>query len=153
MSQKNSRPWSIRKSKQDETTGQIKWRCTGCDQWLCSEYFTKASRAKSGLSNLCKECQKWRMKLCNYGITKQQYDAIFHQQGGVCAVCGCTPDSDRCTHGHLVVDHCHGTGIVRGLLCSRCNSTIGGSMDNVATLESLIRYIKQPPALPMDIKR
>ena len=92
------------------------------------------------------------MKLRNYGITKQQYEELMHSQGGVCAVCKCKPDDPRCTHGHLVVDHCHKTGYVRGLLCSLCNATMGNSMDNVDLLQSLISYIQKPPASSMGIK-
>ena len=144
---------NVRKHRIDHDTGQVTWRCTACDQWLPSDAFSRHARAASGISSICNECQRWRMKFRNYGITRRQYESIFNAQGGVCAVCQCDPSSDRCTHGHLVVDHCHDSGMVRGLLCSRCNATLGESMDNVTTLEALIRYIKQPPALPMEIKR
>ena len=143
---------NIRKSQIDPETGWVTWRCTACGSWLQANAFSKHTRSSSGINSICNDCQKWRMKLRNYGITKQQYESILHQQGGVCAVCKCLPSSDRCTHGHLVVDHCHGSGLVRGLLCSRCNASLGESMDNVATLEAMISYIKQPPALPMKIK-
>ena len=132
--------------------GEFGFNCRTCNVHKPLSEFTKSKRLFHGYDTQCKECLKWRQKKTNYGITKQQYEAILHQQGGVCAVCKCLPSSDRCTHGHLVVDHCHGSGLVRGLLCSRCNATLGESMDNVATLEALISYIKQPPALSMEIK-
>ena len=137
---------NIRKSQIDSETGEVTWRCTDCEQWLTAGFFTRHSRAKSGLSNICRECQRWRMKLHHYGISRQQYEALLTAQGGVCAVCKCSPDSERCLHGHLVVDHCHTSGDVRGLLCSRCNATLGESMDNVSTLQALIQYIQSPPA-------
>src|SRR5690349_19862256 len=42
----------------------------------------------------------------------------FH--GGRCAMCGATGR-------HLVRDHCHRTGQVRGLLCRSCNTLEGRS--------------------------
>lgn len=143
---------SLRKTKTCNDSGATLLRCTTCDKWLPDNLFTKHTRAATGKNNQCRDCQKWRMKLRNYGITKQQYEELMHSQGGVCAVCKCKPDDPRCTHGHLVVDHCHKTGYVRGLLCSLCNATMGNSMDSVELLKSLIAYIQRPPASGMAIK-
>lgn len=54
----------------------------------------------------------------NYGLTEQQRDALLEKQNGLCACCG---ESAK----RLVVDHCHSTGKVRGLLCDFCNHLIG----------------------------
>ncbi len=58
----------------------------------------------------------------NYKLTVEQYDAIFAYQGGVCYACKC---SEPVKGRRLSVDHDHATGLVRGLLCSRCNPTLG----------------------------
>ena len=142
----------FRNSKTHPLTGESLWQCTCCKEWMPQDKFSKDTRAKSGLNSICRCCQKWRMKKRNYGITQQQYDVVFKRQGGVCAVCKCSPLSNRCRHGHLVVDHCHASGYVRGLLCERCNATLGESMDNISSLQALIDYIKHPPALQMKIK-
>lgn len=64
-----------------------------------------------------------------YGITAEQYDALFAAQGGVCAVCAKPPGENSAIPGHwkskLAVDHCHDTGKVRGLLCNGCNAGVG----------------------------
>jgi hypothetical protein len=52
-----------------------------------------------------------------YGITPEQYDALFIKQGGHCAICPSVPKTRR-----LHVDHDHTTKKVRGLLCYRCNN-------------------------------
>lgn len=58
----------------------------------------------------------------NYKLTVEQYDTILAYQNGVCYACHCPePVKGR----RLSVDHCHATGLVRGLLCSRCNPVLG----------------------------
>ena len=44
---------------------------------------------------------------------------------------------------NMVVDHCHATGKIRGLLCSRCNSALGIFGDNIAGLQRAISYLQQ----------
>lgn len=48
-------------------------------------------------------------------------------------------------HAHpekvLAVDHNHTTGKVRGLLCRRCNSTIGFMNDNTKTVQAAADYL------------
>src|SRR6185312_3236559 len=55
-----------------------------------------------------------------YGISLEQYEEMLARQGGGCAVCGTQPGKQR-----LDVDHCHETGVVRGLLCRACNVSLG----------------------------
>lgn len=56
-----------------------------------------------------------------YGISLEEYDVMFAEQDGACWIC-----QNLCATGQrLSVDHCHDTGVVRGLLCKRCNSAIG----------------------------
>jgi hypothetical protein len=50
----------------------------------------------------------------------------------------------------MCIDHDHNTGTVRGLLCDRCNKTIGFADDDTAVLRAAIAYLEQaatpPPA-------
>lgn len=50
---------------------------------------------------------------------EQMRIAWLSEQGGACALCprSVTPEDRH----ELLVDHCHRTGWVRGLLCSSCN--------------------------------
>ena len=57
----------------------------------------------------------------SYNITLEDYDHMFEQQKGVCAICGKVDVTGR----RLAVDHDHKTGKVRGLLCTRCNVRVG----------------------------
>jgi len=71
---------------------------------------TRTSRKKAPSQE---EKRRWNLAT-RYGITPEQYDGMLARQGGVCALCGGTMERP-------VVDHCHQTGRVRGILCHPCN--------------------------------
>lgn len=58
----------------------------------------------------------------NYGITEHEYQDMHAAQGGLCAICR-SPEGAK--NRRLAVDHCHKTGLVRKLLCGRCNGALG----------------------------
>lgn len=76
-----------------------------------------------------------------YGITVADYEQMLEKQCGVCKICNQHRDAQR-----LAVDHCHKTGKVRGLLCSRCNKALGAFGDNPDRLASAIAYLKESTA-------
>lgn len=55
-----------------------------------------------------------------YGISQIEYEAMFKKQKGRCAICHREPGEKP-----LHIDHCHKTGVVRGLLCHQCNWYLG----------------------------
>lgn len=57
-----------------------------------------------------------------------------------CRICGIS-ESDA-PGGRLAIDHCHATGRLRGLLCSKCNTGIGLLGDNRAILQAAITYLE-----------
>jgi len=59
-----------------------------------------------------------------YDITLSDYDRMYEQQDGKCAICGGT-ETKTPKSGRFCVDHNHSTGKVRGLLCASCNRGIG----------------------------
>lgn len=73
-----------------------------------------------------------------YGITLEEYQRRFEEQGGVCAICRKPPDKKP-----LAVDHCHKTGRVRGLLHVRCNSGLGMYDDNPEALRAAAAYLER----------
>ena len=80
----------------------------------------------------------------NYGITSEEYWAIYEHQGGFCYICRRANGKRK----RLSVDHCHATGIVRGLLCTACNRNVLGHLrDDPAALERGRDYLKSPPAI------
>ena len=83
--------------------------------------------------------------LNKYGITLEQYEELFKKQGGVCALCK-KPETvrrNKKTDGgeRLAVDHCHDTGLVRGLLCFKCNTAIGALGDTQEAALKAMKYL------------
>lgn len=72
-----------------------------------------------------------------YGITLDQYDEMLTAQGGCCAVCGREPRPDIALH----VDHDHQTGRIRGILCFRCNNSLGDLDDDPVLLRKAAGYL------------
>lgn len=82
-----------------------------------------------------REVQQRRV-LRKYGLTLEQYEAILAGQNGRCAICHKV--SDR-----LVIDHCHRTGEVRGILCGTCNVGVGMFDDSAEHLQAAIKYLAE----------
>lgn len=78
-------------------------------------------------------------RLKQYGIEVSDFNELMAAQGGSCAICG---ESDTSKPNNFpLVDHCHKTGKVRGLLCMSCNQGLGKFKDDVARLSSAISYL------------
>jgi Recombination endonuclease VII len=75
-----------------------------------------------------------------YGITLEDFNALHEKQLGCCAICRISTKQNQQS---LSVDHCHKTGIVRGLLCRHCNFVIGYSNDSVERLNAIINYLSK----------
>lgn len=73
----------------------------------------------------------------HYGLTLADYQRMFDEQGGRCAICG-DPPSDK---HRLQVDHCHATGKVRSLLCFTCNAGLGSFRDDKDKLLAAAAYL------------
>ena len=89
------------------------------------------------------KCQNLRK---GYNITLEEYEKILESQNGVCAICEQKETAvKRGTKEArmLAVDHCHSTGKVRGLLCTRCNTAIGHLEDSTELLRKAILYLER----------
>lgn len=75
----------------------------------------------------------------NFNITVEEYNQMFKEQNGVCAICGSPEVSDR--NFNLCIDHDHETGKIRGLLCNKCNRGLGYFLDNPKILENALKYL------------
>lgn len=79
-----------------------------------------------------------------YGITSEDYKRILSSQNGGCDICKKEETQYDVRTGStkkLAVDHCHKTGKVRSLLCSRCNTVIGQIEESTKLLKALSDYV------------
>lgn len=77
-----------------------------------------------------------------YGITLAEYDARLSAQGGVCACCQSAAPGYPSGRS-FAVDHDHETGVIRGLICSKCNKGIGLLGDNAAGVAKALAYLRR----------
>lgn len=75
-----------------------------------------------------------RHRLKSFGMTIEDYEKLIVKQKGCCALCGLRTRA-------LVIDHCHDSGRVRGLLCKNCNVALGHFKDEPAVLRKAIKYL------------
>lgn len=79
-------------------------------------------------------------------MTVGDIEKLKEEQGNRCAICGTHADDiphANFKHNPLVIDHCHTTGKVRGLLCPTCNSGLGHFHDDVGKLANAIAYLSK----------
>lgn len=102
-----------------------------CD--FCGAKLQTGKRRSSGV-HLCEVCVK-RATVCRkYNMTLQDYARMLCDQEGKCAIC-----TVPLTEVHI--DHCHENNHVRGLLCVRCNTTIGRFNDSYQLLKAAALYV------------
>ena len=128
--------------------------CKKCGEQKELSMFHKHPTNKTGIRSSCKVCdyvndkerrqsayyknyRKGKSKQYNikskYGLTQEQYLGMLTKQNSKCAICY--------SETELVVDHCHKTGVVRGLLCFKCNLGLGHFDDNKTILTNAINYL------------
>ena len=120
-------------------------RCNNCGQMKHQSQFHKSGRGSKSFTPHCIPCHATRQTkyarttaLRKYGLTPACYAKMLEEQGDACAICG----RDSFSEGkHLAVDHCHDSGVVRGLLCGPCNQALGMLGDNPAMLLKAAKYL------------
>lgn len=105
-------------------------KCSKCGEVKAtSEFYARKSGPQIGeLKAECKACSLAAATIWNrthrlqqvYGITNEEYEEMYREQGGVCKICE-KPEKTR----RLQIDHDHETSRVRGLLCTACNTSLG----------------------------
>jgi hypothetical protein len=126
------------------------------EKWYSPESFVRLLKARRNATNRLRrqdpkkytaQTQAWRRanaeKYRNYrlmkgfGISTTEYDKKLKKQKNGCAIC-CKP----CASGkNLAVDHCHKSGMIRGLLCSKCNLGLGLFKDDIILLATAKKYL------------
>ena len=122
----NERLRQYRKSHPDKVTqwNRVKWKKNKAD---------KAFMAK-------KSARDKRLRPQKHGMTPDSYNELFAKQGGCCAICGKHQSLER---KGLCIDHCHKTGVIRGLLCDRCNQGLGRFNDDAELCIKAYTYLRR----------
>lgn len=114
--------------------------CSRCHLELPHERFNDDHRYASGLTSYCKDCQRVYGRARRYGMTVEEFTALFTAQDGACASCGDPVAIDaKGTH----VDHCHATDRIRGILCRGCNMALGCLKDDPTRIQALADYLER----------
>jgi len=126
-------------------------KCTCCGEADISKFYVDKNGKRT--NSKCKECHKkacnirwhsrtpidrWASRAKMYGVEKEFLVGLYEKQDGKCAICGEISKSERGLH----VDHCHTTGMVRGLLCHGCNTGIGALKEDAEILSKAIDYLR-----------
>ena len=125
------------------------YRCNDCNKKrLTNGYFkdheqSKDKRKKYAKDNYVKmkEVRHSFHVKSKFGVSKNDYQLMMGNANGSCEICKLPDMGGR----KLSVDHNHATGIIRGLLCTKCNAAIGALKTDVGIelLQNAIEYIKR----------
>lgn len=85
-------------------------------------------------------CHVWQVPESDVPPHLSATDALRRWQAGACAMCSAR-------RGRLLVDHCHRTGKVRGLLCTSCNTAEG-----LGRAGAFAAYRSRPPAVMLGVE-
>lgn len=152
--------YATMKAKEKLSSGFI--TCTKCKIEKPTSEFYKRCVSATGFQYRCKFCAKdwWRSKYygdvefrkkalddatirnrkAKYGVKPEVFNAILQAQDNKCAICNTVLDGSKFSlKGQL--DHCHATGTVRGILCGKCNTSLGGFRDSEHILLAAARYV------------
>ena len=76
-----------------------------------------------------------------FGISIEDFEVILDCQNNQCLIC-LNPFSKE-KGRRPSVDHCHATGVIRGVLCAFCNGMLGKAKDDPAFFKRAIEYLKR----------
>lgn len=116
-------------------------KCTRCWQTQeRTEFYTHGSY----LHSVCKTCYPKENAKYRYGVPDVYFEGLLEKQNGVCAIC-----RQKCSlNARLSIDHDHGSGDVRGLLCKKCNLGLGYFGDDLHLLLQAAAYLREYKELP-----
>lgn len=147
------------KGKVRLTRGQLNYNvadgfkvCYVCTKTKTLEEFSGNASRADGKQTYCKQCGKEKQSQWYYQrkhkITIERRDEILLNQNGKCLICGNTTEfkfkqgNGKNIGDEAVVDHCHTSNKIRGVLCGFCNTGLGAFKDNINSLSNAITYLQ-----------
>jgi hypothetical protein len=115
-------------------------KCEVCEDFKPEEDFLAMHQGKF---RVCKECKTHINRLTRYHVAPDDYQALLNKQENRCGICESELEQEK---NNTVIDHCHTSGRVRGILCRECNTGLGRFMDDENLLLKAMGYLKKPPA-------
>ncbi len=97
----------------------------------------KYAKSAKGRAAVKRSKDKHRLKWA-YGLSNEDKAAMYIAQHNKCAIC-----QKELLINKLGIDHCHHSGIVRGLLCSNCNRGIGLFQENEEIIIAALKYVQE----------
>ncbi len=125
----------------EKLTGKPCKNCGGTERYGRSYSCVTCTNARSAKSKQTlaykKQAKKyWMVK--RYGVTPEEFDRMFRDQGCVCACCG----TDKPGHKHgWIIDHDHVTGEIRGVVCHGCNVGFRAFKDDPEWMMKAIQFL------------
>ncbi|SED15201.1 Recombination endonuclease VII [Streptomyces sp. 2224.1] len=96
-----------------------------------------AAYHRDGPAALCTSCKAMKGRAGHLkrhcGMSEAERDALIEEQRRMCPICLADP---------VQVDHDHGTGRVRGVLCFSCNAALGQFKDRPDVLRRAAEYLE-----------
>jgi hypothetical protein len=125
-----------------EALAEVRRRDAVERKWLGSTTEGRPSFAEAELLDRqgIPSCHVWRVPEGAVPKHLTATQALRRWQAGACAMCSASG-------GRLLVDHCHRTGVIRGLLCSSCNTAEG-----LGSSPAFAAYRERPPAVMLGAK-
>lgn len=124
-------------------------QCPKCEsEKPLSEFSPRRSRKSgNGIQSHCKSCRNIYHRAYRKAHPKKTRSVNWKSQGinpdTAWSLLENTSECELCnTNKHLVVDHCHETGVIRGILCSPCNRSLGKLGDNIEGIQKVLQYLE-----------
>lgn len=110
--------------------------CSSCKFEKPVKEFSKNKVTKDGLQNACNVCKAQINRNWKYSMKNGDIQRMITEQDNCCAICLIKTED-------IVLDHCHRTGVIRQMLCRKCNSLLGMCNDNILILKAAINYVNK----------
>lgn len=116
-----------------------KWYLNNKDkQKAASKRYRESHKHERNLKRRGSDREKFGYIRRKYGLSKAEFLVLYESQSGRCAVC-----EKELSYKRLHIDHDHGTGAVRGCLCSNCNVGIGLLGDTEESVQRAVMYLRK----------